>query len=777
MEQSKFNQLLTLESRILADRRSLNELSGQLRSHNSEYVQSKIAMLEEDIAYMSREIVNIKNEYVNPGYARPAIPAQPVQQDARPVMPAQPVQQDVRPSLPVSPARPISPYSEPVMLDQDRAANSPYPNSPYPNSPYPNSPYPNNPYANGPYGKNPYPNSPYVANGYQNKVNKNNDFERTFGKSFMGIAASVLIFISLILFATLLLPKLNDPAKMVIMYLVSAAFLGVGALRMYKDKENSFNIALTGCGLGALFISLLLSNIYFKMLGDIPLFILIAFWGVLVCVFAKNKNYVFQIIGEVGILIATIFGCILCVELGDGGRFLALLIFYIISSAIFYIVNFDTSFEENLCYHFFAMIGSVVLTVACLAFTGVNNLVCCVLAITIMLINIVAIMLHKVEGQTEIFGLVTCAHLFCVILTTAYLIDNDLITGIVCYVVGMVMLVIVNLKKYPNKNGLYILSVASIAIALIGLGTNGYAYDYGVVWLMIIPFLIYGFIKDSKFYKIVGGLLMAFYLVVFDYDMQLIHFLFMLAAFIVAYNCMFIFKKQYDKNYKDLLHIGALIFIAIEMNGALEEIFGSGDMAESVISLIVYICFFALNTICATTKFATNFATGQKEDNQEVYVIANIFAMIWGIARISAGGYDAFHFINILVGFAAFMFGTKNILDNKKEDVLLNIYVGIKFTVFLITVLLSFDAVNYIISSCCLLLAILLILIGFMGRYKYLRIYGLGLTMISIFKLIMIDMHYENTLGNAISFFVSGILCFAISMIYNYLDKLINKED
>ena len=77
----------------------------------------------------------------------------------------------------------------------------------------------------------------------------------------MGIAASVLIFISLILFATLLLPKLNDPAKMVIMYLVSAAFLGVGALRMYKDKENSFNIALTGCGLGALFISLLLSLI------------------------------------------------------------------------------------------------------------------------------------------------------------------------------------------------------------------------------------------------------------------------------------------------------------------------------------------------------------------------------------------------------------------------------------------------------------------------------------------------------------------------------------
>jgi uncharacterized membrane protein len=105
----------------------------------------------------------------------------------------------------------------------------------------------------------------------------------------------------------------------------------------------------------------------------------------------------------------------------------------------------------------------------------------------------------------------------------------------------------------------------------------------------------------------------------------------------------------------------------------------------------------------------------------------------------------------------------------------LHIYVGGKFTVFLIVVLSSMEAVNYVISIACLLLAILFILIGFKGGYKYLRIYGLGLTMISIFKLLMIDVIYENTLGYAISFFVSGVLCFVISMIYNYLDKKMNE--
>ena len=83
-------------------------------------------------------------------------------------------------------------------------------------------------------------------------VNSNKDLEKAFGKSFMGIAASVLIFISLILFGTYVIPMMGDVAKMAIMYVVSFSFLIVGALRMKKDKDNRFNIALTGCGLGVI---------------------------------------------------------------------------------------------------------------------------------------------------------------------------------------------------------------------------------------------------------------------------------------------------------------------------------------------------------------------------------------------------------------------------------------------------------------------------------------------------------------------------------------------
>ena len=65
----------------------------------------------------------------------------------------------------------------------------------------------------------------------------------------------------------------------------------------------------------------------------------------------------------------------------------------------------------------------------------------------------------------------------------------------------------------------------------------------------------------------------------------------------------------------------------------------------------------------------------------------------------------------------------------------------------------------------------------FYFRQKSFRIYGLGLTLISTVKLIMVDIAYENSIGHAFSFFLSGILCFAISAIYNLIDKKFLKDN
>lgn len=734
MDKSKLDQLLMLENRILDDRKELVIATRDIDNVDEDFIKNKISMLEQELDNMSKQISCLKEEYLKTTSNVDDI----VQREPK--------------------------VSENKNIDLPMVAAFDTNNTYYDNS--------------------------KMAQKYLRKVEDiNGDLEEKFGKSFMGIAASVLIFISIILFATLLLPMFGDGAKMAIMYAVSGAFLGIGAYRLYKDKDNRFNIALTGCGLGAMYISLLLSNIYFGVIGIIPLYILIALWGGAVSVFAKNRNHIFQIIGEAGILLATIFGEMelifakmfeskFIINYEVESRFLALIIFYAITSAIFYLVNYEKEYKENIYYHIFAMIGGGVLASGCMYFIDNDNAnICLIIVLIIQILNMIGLMSHKLEQPQESFGVIAAVEMICLTIMSQTVITNEKIWGLIAYVAGMLMVFIISTKKCKDKASLEILTALPAGISLIGLWTNGPAYNYGVVFLMIIPLLVYGYIRRCSLIQYDALFIMGIYMFIYDMKNEGVHFLLMLIAFIVAYILMFRFKEQYNKIYKLILHGAAMIFIGIQMSGTLRVIFGDGDLQREVINTIVYTCFFLWNAISYKSRFADNLLTGEKEEDEEVYTIVNLIAMGAGLILLLDADVVVCHFVNMLVVVAAFMIDTKKMLNQNVTEPAFSMYVGGKFTVLLVVLLVSFDSPNYIISILCLLLAIALILVGFAGGYKYLRIYGLGLTMVSIFKLLMIDITYENTLGNAISFFVSGILCFAISMIYNYLDKKMNGED
>ena len=83
--------------------------------------------------------------------------------------------------------------------------------------------------------------------------------EALLGKSIMGIAASVLIFISLILFATLIIPNLTETLKLILMYGVSIIVTVVG-LTQWIRKNSTFFLSIGACGVGSIYISLFLNS-------------------------------------------------------------------------------------------------------------------------------------------------------------------------------------------------------------------------------------------------------------------------------------------------------------------------------------------------------------------------------------------------------------------------------------------------------------------------------------------------------------------------------------
>lgn len=106
---------------------------------------------------------------------------------------------------------------------------------------------------------------------------KKTSIENWFGSHVLNIVASLLVFIGLIFLGTLVYEYLSNFVKILAMYLISGGIIALGI--MFSKKHRSyFSVGLTGCGCGALFISVLLTHIYFHAISDITAFSLLAVW-------------------------------------------------------------------------------------------------------------------------------------------------------------------------------------------------------------------------------------------------------------------------------------------------------------------------------------------------------------------------------------------------------------------------------------------------------------------------------------------------------------------
>lgn len=599
------------------------------------------------------------------------------------------------------------------------------------------------------------------------------DLEKTIGKSLMGIFASVLIFISLILFATLLLPYFNDTAKMITTYIVSFVFLGVGVVKLKKDPDNKLFTALTGCGMGSLYISLLLSNMYFKVLGDIPLYVLIAIWGIGVSIFAKKNNKIFQVIGELGILISMIFGCYFCKAEYDGGKFWVLVVYYVISSGVFYFLHYEKEFNRNLLHHICNVITMIALTTTMFDLMHSTRYVTTLgkcFFLGVILASFFATFTHKQEKEGVSFGIFSSIYLILAYIVLDGMCGSEKMFCILLYFTAIPLLGLYEWKKTEHVEGKVIGQILVLFMGILGFFNWSEVLGYGAVPMLVLPLLAAGYLLKNPLYKYGSLVTMFIYLILFEPIGAVGHFLMCLLAVVSAYAVMYLKKEQYSEALKNILYVYSLLAILTCLQDVVFMLCRDYEWEEVVpfLVLVVY------NTIMSKCSLAKNLQTGEPE-KPTIYNIVNLLLMVWGLWAIG-DGYDGLaHFLLIVFTLIAFLVNSRNLLE-KRNNLFAGIYVGVKFTVFIIVVLNSFEAVNYVISIACLFLAIAGIILGFAGEYKALRIFGLILSMISIFKLIMIDISYENTLGHALSFFVSGILCFVISLIYNYIDKKLQQR-
>ena len=74
-------------------------------------------------------------------------------------------------------------------------------------------------------------------------------------------------------------------------------------------------------------------------------------------------------------------------------------------------------------------------------------------------------------------------------------------------------------------------------------------------------------------------------------------------------------------------------------------------------------------------------------------------------------------------------------------------------------------------------IASICILFGFKFKNKSIRIYGLIVILMSVIKIVIIDMWGQDSIIRVVALMLGGIICFAISALYNKFEKRYSLEN
>lgn len=131
--------------------------------------------------------------------------------------------------------------------------------------------------------------------------------EGTFGRNVIGLAAVLLVFLGLVFLGILVIPTLGNEVRCALMWLLSLVLASAG-LAVARRHVSAFSISLLGAGMGAIFISVLMTHVYFHYLGEVPAFGLMLAWMAACMVLVRRfESTALSVLVHMGMVISVCF--------------------------------------------------------------------------------------------------------------------------------------------------------------------------------------------------------------------------------------------------------------------------------------------------------------------------------------------------------------------------------------------------------------------------------------------------------------------------------------
>lgn len=639
-------------------------------------------------------------------------------------------------------------------------------------------------------------------------VKEKKNLENVLGKNIIGVIAAALIFIGIIAFGALIFNQITDVIKVFLMIFGSVLMLGLGTFLSVKNK-NAFTLSLTGCGAGALFITIFVTHIYFEMIGDIMAFGLILIWAI-------GMFFLSRKIDSKALVYVTHLGCIISSILAIGygqvdNKMLEITIYQVLITALLLIEDYKQSQLLFKLSAWITIIINTVLTRYCYDATWYSNYdyfydgptipapigeLAFVISIVLLIVNTASYLLtlkseyKNAVAESLISHIIYLASLMIGPIMTAmmfvkrilypnediyFYIENNLhmwiidATPIAISLLTCVACIFIGHQILNNKNVLKSLNLSHFAFLAFILSMRALDSRNEVIPLICIIGLIclylYHKTKDDIYFisSIIFTCLDAFMiinLIDHDYPAEVIGIVYTIVLLGVL-----VLSGYIKKNFFYFPFVYFALINSTELIFALER-FGEEGW--------VMVVFTAINIILALLQqkfIAKPYTHAQKISNvfmgigETIYLFVVSLFVSFGEAEIE------FLFLSILL----LVYGLckiKSLLDS--ENKLMGAWYGIKFTWLTLVPLNSFTSLmeeQFILSVTCMFIAALCILFGFGFNIKSTRIYGLVLILASVLKIVVIDMWGQDSMVRVLSLIIGGIICFAISAGYNYFEK------
>ena len=630
--------------------------------------------------------------------------------------------------------------------------------------------------------------------------------EALIGKNVIGVLASILIFIALILFGSMFYLEAGEFGKTCILFLGSSAITVVGFL-LYKKMKNTFSLSIVSCGMGCFYLTFIVCNLFFQWLPDIPLYLCLFLWIMCMGYLCRKMNSkLLCAIGQCGLSLAVFLGIASVGE--DAFLWLSIVIFFVAATCLYFYICRQTPWTR---FHLLSHIASLV-TLLIIGYCNYDfsyyagkytDVVCdkwyIYIGISIVLFLFPFYLLWKsYKDVCEEDNIPRKRMVFHNLFTTVCsfyffaLIGNDLLESVSDFYIAKhfsaICILLFNLAtgiwmeyKYQQYNttkhaydfitGFWmpVLLFSSI-LCLFSMNLSA----YGTLLLLCIPLFVYGIQKGNPVYSICGLCVLGLFIPT-GCKFPFLHLAGIIAPLVYF---LFLIKKYAVKNgnaYKITCYFFLLLSSGVYI-ADVESILSyfSIDLSFDIYMFLTFCIAAVLQIVALHSPLIEDWEKkGEQHKTLEHCIsIINILLLFFGTTLLYLD-FSLFIYL-ILVAFTAFLcfMRLRDFLKQHGHQTYAGVWVGLKCTIYIYAVLKSTSIKTEIIFSIALLLiAILAILVGFWLNTKSLRMYGLGLTMISIFKLLLIDVSYSNLMEVILAFLVCGVLCFVINYIYNRLSK------